>query len=290
MVLAIAGTPTTIAQTNPCPDPNCPDNSWSAVSVFPVRFDLYGHCNGCTGKIYVRTRNCDGSCDIYVEKIDMDNPNCTCAPGDMFKSAIADLFLRYWQQLPSNCQPSKGECVTNWRLLIGGCYELINILTKPPYYQHCPGAPFLADCCIAEYRFCRDGNDNVTFEQIGSTGTTTTCTPPCESFCGYIPFYDPIAAKRALSQSLPESSGVTVIPNPASGKTRLRCTAVEAPEVTAEIIDLQGGVVATTKGTPNADRTVELEINVAKLPAGTYHYRIVAETTAIATGSFTVVQ
>lgn len=220
----------------------------------------------------------------------MDDPNCTCAGGDMFKSAIADLFLRYWTQLPINCRPAKGECVTNWRLLIGGCYEFIASVTQAPYYQHCPGAPFLADCCIAEYRFCRDDQGNPSFEQIGSTGPTVTCTPPCESFCGYIPFYNPINAKRALPQALPEQSTVTVIPNPASGKTVLRCTAVNATEVTAEITDLQGVVVATTKGIPNADHMAELEVNVANLSAGTYHYRIVAETASIATGSFTVVK
>jgi len=253
--------------------------------VFPVRFDLYGHCTGCTGKIYIRTRNCNESCDIYVEKIDMDNVNCTCAGGDMFKSAIADLFISYWAQLPSHCQPPKGECVTNWRLLIGGCYEFVNAITQAPYYQHCPGAPFLADCCISEYRICRDSENNVTFEQIGETGTTTTCTPPCQSFCGYKPFYSPTNAKRALPQSSPKYATVTVVPNPATGKTTLRCTAVEEPEVAAEIIDLQGVVVTTTKGTPNTDHAVELEIDVAKFPAGTYHYRIMAETTAIITAA-----
>lgn len=65
---------------------------------------------------------------------------------------------------------------------------------------------------------------------------------------------------------------------------------MEGPEVAAEIIDLQGVVVATIKGIPNTDHAVELEIDVAKFPAGTYHYRIMAETTAIATGSFTVVK
>ncbi|KXK57626.1 MAG: hypothetical protein UZ07_CHB004000402 [Chlorobi bacterium OLB7] len=272
MVIAVA---TATAQSNPCPDPTCPNSSWSGVSVFPVRFDLYGHCNGCTGKIYIRTRNC-GTCDIYVEKIDMDDVNCTCAAGDMFKSAIADLFITYLDYLPLNCRPGKGECETNWRVLIGGCYEFITSPTQVASYQHCPGPGFLSDCCTSEYKICKGTDGTVTFEQIGETSTTVTCTPPCQSYCGYIPVHSPTSAKREAPWTAPEVAEVVVAPNPTNGKTIIRCTAVAVPEAVVDIVDLQGNIVATQRGVTTADKTLEVEFNASDVAAGTYHYRVSA--------------
>jgi len=48
--------------------------------------------------------------------------------------------------------------------------------------------------------------------------------------------------------------------------------------------------VATSTGITTADQRLEVEFDAALLPAGTYHYRIIAAQKQIATGPLTVVK
>lgn len=281
---------TTLPVLAQCEDGGCPTATWSAISSYPVSFNVYGDCPGCTGRIYIKTRDCLGSCDIYVEEIELDNASCICDAGKIFKSAIADLFLSHINSLPEYCVPDENECITNWRVIIGGCYELITPQTRPPYYQVCPMGPIRVNCCNSQYKVCKDGNGVITFTEIGETGIAFECPFPCNSYCGYKPKYDPINSKRALPQDAPEIAGTTVIPNPTSGVTIIRCTAVTVPEATAEIVDVQGVIVMKTSATATKDHILEFEIDAKTLATGSYQYRILSGQQHIAAGSFNVVK
>ncbi|MCC7439183.1 MAG: T9SS type A sorting domain-containing protein [Armatimonadetes bacterium] len=281
---------TTLPVLAQCVDNFCPTATWSAVSSFPVSFNVYGDCPGCTGKIYIKIRDCLGSCDIYVEKIELDNASCICDGGKIFKSAIADLFLSNLNLLPIQCRPENGQCVTNWRVILGGCYELIMPQTRPPYYQHCPIGRGLENCCNSQYRICKSPTGVISFTEIGATSIAFECPFPCASYCGYKPKYDPIGSKRALPQDAPEIAETTVIPNPTSGITIIRCTAVTVPEATAEVVDAQGNVVIKKSATTTKEHTLEFEIDAKALTTGSYQYRITSEQQHVAAGSFNVVK
>ncbi len=106
----------------------------------------------------------------------------------------------------------------------------------------------------------------------------------------YKPKYDPIASKQALPHDAPEIAETTVIPNPTSGVTIIRCTAVTVPEATAEVVDAQGNIVIKRSATTTKEHTLEFEIDAKALTTGSYQYRITSGQQHVAAGSFAVVK